>query len=629
MRSFTRRGLASFAVASILIFAPLAATSAVADDEPALETPIVETPAVETPSEEPPAEPAPEDAPPVEETPVANETSADSDAAASAPAPLVARAQAPTYDCDYSSVQLYSYPVDPFCVDASNDGTSATAFWTPIVTGSDEYFQVLDRTNDSSWVLVAEGYDPESPLTFSTVPGHRYFVYLQAWTGSALYEGVVYYTAATLPPAAPTALTATRDVDANAFDLSWTAPVENVDNPVAKYNVTVTPTTTGVAQSSSTTTTTFAATGLTIGEQYTFTVTAVGQNGELSTPVSITETLYAKAPTAVTNLTLTRTGAALSASWTAPAYDGGAGPVKYSIYLYADGVLINSYDRSGTSIQLDRTAEYGVEYLVQVVPYTDDTWSGPSTDSNPVERPDSAPAAPVAFTRADTYKDAWVYVTWDLAPVTGSDADSVIVTLYSTVGAVVDQQKISLEGNRTGMYLKGLPNDTDFTVTVAAVNKAGTSPESSAVPVTTLPLTPPAYTPEDLALYGAFSQITVSLSGSELTAHIDGAAEGDWVFGHAYSTPTALGWTQVDAAGMARWNIAAAGLPAGAHTLAVQDNFGGIWGSAGFTIAAPAPARAALAYTGSDPSGSVTLALAMLALGVLTTATRLRRRTRA
>jgi putative peptidoglycan lipid II flippase len=49
------------------------------------------------------------------------------------------------------------------------------------------------------------------------------------------------------------------------------------------------------------------------------------------------------------------------------------------------------------------------------------------------------------------------------------------------------------------------------------------------------------------------------------------------------------------------------------------------WRSAGLG----APARAALAYTGSDPSGSVTLALAMLALGLLATATRLRRRARA
>lgn len=625
MRSFTRRGLASLAVASVLIFAPLASTAAFADDEPVVETPVVETPPVETPSEEPPAEPAPSDVPPAEETPVADDPSADSDAASDTPAPSASRSLAPAYDCDYSSSPLsYNSPFYPFCVDESSDGTSATMFWTPVSGGYSNYVEVSDITAD--WTVVAGGEGTESPFGYSTIPGHQYFVYIQQYTGSTYYMGQLYYTAATRAPAAPTALKATRDVDANAFDLSWAAPAENVDNPVVSYTVDVTPTSTGVTSSSSTTTTTFAATGLTIGEQYTFTVTAVGQNGELSAPVWITENLYAKAPTAVTNLTLSRMGAALSASWTPPAYDGGAGPVKYSIYLYADGVFINSYDRSGTSIQLDRTAEHGVEYLVQVVPYTDDTWSGPSTDSNTVERPDSAPAAPVAFTHADRYKDAWIYVTWDLAPVTGSDADSVIVTLYSTAGAVVDRQNISLEGNRTGMYLKGLPNDTDFTVTVAAVNKAGTSPESSAVPVTTLPLTPPAYAPEDLALHTAFSEVTVSLSGTELTAHIGGAAEGDWVFGHAYSTPTALGWVQVDAAGMARWNIAAADLPAGAHTLAVQNTFGELLGSAGFTVGAPA--RAALASTGSDPSGSVTLALAMLALGVLATATRLRRRAR-
>lgn len=625
MRSLTQRGLTSFAIASVLIFAPLASTAAFADDGSVLETPIIETPSEDPSADAAPADMLPAEESPAAETPDAGDSSADSDAAQDSPAPLAAGSLAPTYDCDYSSVQLYSYPVYPFCVDASSDGASATAFWSPIVSGSDDYFQLFDVTNDSAWVLVTEESTPSSPLTFSTVPGHRYFVYLQAWTGSALYEGVVYYTAATIPPAAPTALTATRDVNANAFDLSWAAPAENVDNPVVKYNVDVTPTSTGVASSSSTTTTTFAATGLTIGEQYTFTVTAVGQNGELSTLVSITENLYAKAPTAVTSLTLSRTGADLSASWTAPAYDGGAGPVEYAIYLYADGDIVDSADQSATSIQFDWTAEYGVEYLVEVAPYTDDTWFGPWAGSNTVERADSAPAAPVALTDAYGYKDARVYVSWDLAPVTGSDAHSVIITLYSASGAVVDQQTISLAGNRTGMDFTGLPNDTAFSVTVAAVNSAGASPASAAVPVTTLPLAPPAYTAEDLALYGAFSQITVSLSGTELTAHITGAAEGDWVFGHAYSTPTALGWVQVDAAGMARWSIAAADLSSGAHTLAVQDNFGGIWGSAGFAIAAPAAVPAALAHTGSDPSGLIALALAMLAVGVLTTATRLRR----
>jgi len=624
MRSSARRGLASLAVASVLIFAPLAATSAIADDEPARETPVVETPIVETSSEQPPADAAPTDALPAEETPAAEAPDAEDSSA-----PLAARALAPTYDCDYSSAQLYSYPVYPFCVDASADGASVTAFWTPIVTQADDYFQLFDVTNDSAWVMVADGPAPASPLTFSTVPGHRYFVYLMSWDGASTYEGAVFYTAATLPPEAPTALTATRDASANAIDLSWTAPADNAENPVVSYTVEVTPTSTGVPSSSSTSSTSFEATGLVINAEYTFTVTAVAQNGEVSTPVSTTETLSATTPTAVTNLVLSRAGENLSASWTAPAYDGGAGPVEYAIYLYADGDIVESADQSTTSIQFEWTAEYGVEYLVEVAPYTDDTWFGPWAGSNIIERLDSAPAAPVALTDAYGYKDARIYVSWDLAPTTGSDAHSVIITLYSASGAVVDQQTISLAGNRTGMDFTGLPNDTAFSVTVAAVNSAGASPASSAVPVTTLPLAPPAYTAEDLALYGAFSQITVSLSGTELTAHITGAAEGDWVFGHAYSTPTALGWVQVDAAGTARWSIAAADLPSGAHTLAVQDNFGGIWGSAGFTIAAPAAVPAALAHTGSDPSGLITLALAMLAVGVLTTATRLRRRARA
>ena len=740
MRTLTRRGLASFAVASVLIFAPLASTAAFADDEPVVETPVVEAPPIETPSEESPVEQSPDEEVPAEETPaevptegapaeqptsdeplgeepigeggpsasrfstmsLAPEPTCDVSAtdqgltlcltfsgstvtmsinrtpqgdgggyffyiddfaadsivydsgfprtqAASTPAITLTPgheyyaygddsiynvrtfftipAVVPEHDCDYSSTDPGYDLAYPFCLDEAADGTSATAYWEALNPGYSTWLDVYDVTS-APWTLVYGAWDSTSPTSFSTTPGHDYRLVLNTQGGGPSWWGVLFYTATSLTPAAPTDLTATRSGTSASIDLGWDASVANPTNPVVSYTVEVTPTSTGITTSSSTTTTALTATSLVIDEEYTFTVTAVAQNGMPSEPASTTVTLGAVAPTTVTGLVLSRVGSEISASWTAPTYDGGAGPVEYAVYLYADGDMLDSYDQTGTSIVFDWAAEYGVEYSVEVVPYTNAAGFGPSTTSNTVERPDSVPAAPTAYTDPYGYKDARVYVTWDLAAATGSDVHTLSITLYDAAGGVFAHQLISLAGNRTGMDFTGLPNDTAFTVTIASINDAGMSPESAPAAATTLSLTPPAYTPEELATYSPYSQVTVSLNGTELTAHITGADEGDWVFGHAYSTPFALGWTQVDGAGNARWSIAGAGLASGVHTLAVQDNFGGIWGSASFTIA-PAAAPSALAHAGTDPSGTTTLAIAMLALGLLVTATRLRRRARA
>lgn len=601
MSSLTRRGAAALALASVLLLAPLVTSAAYADDEPIGDTPVAEAPEAHTPGEAPETEPAPVESPEPE------------------PASFARTAPEPEQDCDATNSQLGL----TMCVDFV--GNTAVFSLNRTSEGDDAGYSLYvqdQTTGDYSHIAVRAQANSTPPI--SVIPGHRYYAYGDIISASVTVSFTFSSPAA---PNAPTGLQIERLATATGFDVAWEAPAEVDDNPIVSYNVTVTPATSGIATTYSTTALGYQLTGLTASESYEIAVSTVAHDGQTSVAATSTVTLQAIAPTAITDLVLSRDVADLSASWTAPAYNGGDSPVRYAVYLYADNVMIDSYDQLATTIDIPRPAAYGVEYTVVVSPFTSSASGGPSTTSNAVERPDSAPAAPLAHPFAYGHKDAWIYVSWSLGAVTGSDTHSVIVTLYDTAGAVVDKQTVSLAGNRTGMNFTGLPNDTDFTVTVAAVNKAGTSPESAAVPATTLPLTPPAYTPEDLALIGAFTTMTVSLSGSQLTAHIDGAAAGEWVFGYAYSSPTALGWTQVDAAGMARWNIAAAGLPNGAHTLAVQNNFGEIVGSAGFTVGAPA--RAGLAQTGSDPSGTVTLALAMLALGVLATATRLRRRTRA
>jgi len=633
MRSFTRRGLASFALASVLVFAPLTATVAFADDEPVVEnpvveiveTPVVDTPAAETPIvEEPDGEPAESAAPEV----------ADAGARAAAPAedaaPIASRlAHAPmtlaaSFDCDYTSVNYYGGQNNPsyyfpYCLDI----VASTLHWNPTGMGyyNGYYISLTDSTLGTG---VFSTRTSATSVELSLIPGHAYTLY--ADDGWSLW-GNMTFTAPNLAPAAPAAITATRHATANAVDLSWTASAGEAINPVVSYTVDVTSSSSGLVSSTSVTTTEFAATGLVVGDDYTFAVTAVAENGDTSDATSTTATFEAIAPTAATNVVLGRTDETLSASWTAPTYDGGITPVEYWVELYADGEFLDSFSQNGTSVTLEEPAEFSVEYTLDVTARTD-AGDAPTATSNAITRADSLPGIPTAYTDPYGYKDARVGVNWDLAPVQGSEVHTLSIVLYDAAGVEVDRQLIPLAGDRTGMDFTNLPNDTDFTVTIAAINDAGMSAESTPVAARTLSLAPPAYTAEELVTDSNFASITASLTGTTLTAHINGLAAGYWVYGYAHSTPTGLGWTQVDAAGNATWSISGAGLPSGAHTLAVLDSFGGHLGAAGFSIAAAA-APAALVRAGTDPSGYAAIAFAMLVLGVLATATKARRRAHA
>lgn len=503
----------------------------------------------------------------------------------------------------------------------SRDGSTITASWLPAAYDGGEtasYSVTVYADNVAQSVTTLGG---TSLVIVNDAPyGVAYHVVVSAvaagFTGPSATSNTV--TRPLPAPQPPTSVTATRLSAANGFDLAWTAPTDTL-NPATSYSVDVT-SSAGTTRYL-TTVPSYRVTGLVVGREYIFAVSSIAADAQVSTSATTRVILGSTSPSAVTNLALTSSGADLSATWSASAYDGGAAPLSYAVSLFGDGQFISSNQVSSMSIAFAEIADYGVSYTAEVQPVTSDDLAGPTTTSNAVTRADAVPGAPVAWAEGYGYQNAMVYLTWDLAPSTGSPIQSLLVTLYDASGAVVQQWTLS--SAYTSYSFANLPNDTEYTASVVATNLAGSSLESNRAPATTLALIPPAYTPAQLAQYGNYAGVTVSLSGTELTAHLDGIAAGTWVFGHAYSTPSPLGWTQVDASGFARWSIAGAGLTRGAtHALAVQDSFGGLLGSATFDIAA---APSALARTGEDPLGWALVAAAMLALGAYVSARRARR----
>ena len=513
-------------------------------------------------------------------------------------------------------------PTQPLAVTLTRDGGAVTANWSPPAYDGGSTISYFLEVYVGDEPAVYQGASGTSLLITAAAEYERaYRVIVYAMSQSGVPGPGTASNTVTRPlpaPQPPTALATTRLSDANGFDLTWVAPTDTL-NPASSYTVDVISSDGTVRYT--TTDPGYRVTGLVTGREYTFAVSSVAADAQVSTAATTPVTLNSTDPTAVTDLALTVAGDQLSATWSAPSYDGGASPLRYEVALFGDSQLITSYEAGTRTIAIPHPAEYGVSYQVEVTAITDDDLQGPTTGSNSIMRADWAPDAPVAYAEGYGYKDAMVYLTWDLAAPVGSPIQRLLVTLYDASGAVVQQQQLS--SAYTSYSFSGLQNATDYTASVVAINLAGNSLESNRATASTLGLVPPAYTPQQLQQYGNSANVTVELSGTELVAHLDGLTAGTWVFGYAYSSPVALGWTQVDAAGFARWSISGAGLTAGAsHTLAVQDSFGASLGFDTFDIAA---APSALAHTGGDSLNWAVLAIAMLALGALVRVRRARR----
>lgn len=137
------------------------------------------------------------------------------------------------------------------------------------------------------------------------------------------------------------------------------------------------------------------------------------------------------------------------------------------------------------------------------------------------------------------------------------------------------------------------------TPTVPATPTASVRPVAPAVaavaPVAVAPLTRPAPPfADDTGLTDANAgQIAALQNGDVVTLTVGGARPGQWVYVYAYSSPTPVGWVQLDAGRQVRVDVG--GLPFGTHKLAVLSPAGRLlgWAPATGTAAAEVVAPAA------------------------------------
>uniref|UniRef100_UPI002622BC6F Ig-like domain-containing protein n=1 Tax=uncultured Georgenia sp. TaxID=378209 RepID=UPI002622BC6F len=313
-------------------------------------------------------------------------------------------------------------------------------------------------TIDASTVTVTAGEDfvgrATTRFSVQDVTGDR----------ERFVDGRITYSVIGVPERpAPPRVVEVRD---RTVVLSWSAPADN-GAPITGYRVEAA----GVSRDCPTTTCTID--GLTNDVEYTFTVVAVNKVGdsEPSGPSAMARPdVKPERPAAPV---LTFGDGELAVEWATPESRGSA-VTSYDLQIAPSpgGGQISVTGNSHTWTGLQN----GQSYTVRVRAHNDapdpSEWSEWSAPEVPAGVPDQ-PVAPLAQ-RVDSPVSAQITASWE-APAANGDPVASYDVVIRRDGA--QYKSFTLPGGQTS-FTEDAPAGSDYTVTVAATNKAGTSPAS-------------------------------------------------------------------------------------------------------------------------------------------------------
>ncbi|WP_426573512.1 fibronectin type III domain-containing protein [Aquihabitans sp. McL0605] len=337
-------------------------------------------------------------------------------------------------------------------------------------------------------------------------------------------------TPVTIPtaPDAPTAVTAAAGPSRAA--LQWLAPAVDGGLVVTSYTVCTStdplvPTASATCTRTGTSATVRSVGGLTPHVTYYFKVAAENAAGVGVWSAPTTGATPFAAPDAPTGLTATASRLAISASWTAPAADGGSPITGYQLCAQdaADPQQRERCATGGTtpSLTLD-TVEGGTTYNV-TVHALNAAGGGARSAAKTVTTPVSTPGAPASVT-ASPAKDA-LTVAWHGPTQTGGSPITGYEVCSSTDPAMpAGSTTCTTSPVATDAIISGLPAGTTRFVTVAATNALGTG-SPSPVSNGAIPFTGASAPTAVLAEPG--------LAGAHLTWHTPASDGGSPITGYA------------------------------------------------------------------------------------------------
>jgi len=300
----------------------------------------------------------------------------------------------------------------------------------------------------------------------------------------------------------------------NSVLVRWRAPSATGGASVTNYTVVASPG--GNSCSTSGAVLFCTITGLDNGTSYAFTVTATNSAGTGSASASYNG-VPAASPSAPRNVTVSPTNQGIIATWAAPNYDGGNAIIGYVATVRQTG------DTCTTSAST-RTCTFGnlvngSTYIVDVVAQNNAGNSDSASSSNVTPR--TTPSKPTQITLtpgASTIRVSWA------APV--SDGGSAVTSYVATA-----TPGSGLTCTSTGTYCDflNLTAGTSYSVTVVAVNTAGTG--TASVAVSAMPFDKPG-APNSVAASADDTQINVTWAapstngGSDITGYVATATPG-------------------------------------------------------------------------------------------------------
>ena len=280
-------------------------------------------------------------------------------------------------------------------------------------------------------------------------------------------------------PTAPTEVTAT-DITTTTAKVTWTASTDNVG--VTGYNVYVNDSETPVNGETLVTGTEYALESLTAGIEYKVTVKAVDAAGNVSEGAVHTFTTEnaadTEAPTAPENVAVTDvTTTTAKVTWS-EATDN-VGVVGYNVYLNEDKVnetLITTTEYDLTA--LTEETEYTVRVSAVDAAKNESARSEAAAFTTLKTQDTEAPSVPAGVAASDVTQTG-AKITWT------ASADNVGVAGYNVY---LGESKVNTSPVTVTEYdLTGLTANTEYTVTVSAVDAAGNeSARSEAATFTTL-----------------------------------------------------------------------------------------------------------------------------------------------
>lgn len=304
-------------------------------------------------------------------------------------------------------------------------------------------------------------------------------------------------------PGAPTGLTATQG-DSQAA-LSWTAPTSNGGAAIDYYTVYVN----GVARSNHYVTALATITGLTNGQQYTFTVAAhnsVG-TGLQSTAATAVPSAVKTVPGAPTGLLTTPGNGQVSLFWTAPSNNGGAAVDYYLVYV--NGVARSDHYSTVSATVAGLTN--GQQYSFAIAAHNSVGLSARSTSVSATPTKVTVPGVPLHLNATEGSNQ--ITLSW--------------ASPSSDGGAAIDYYIVYQEGvdvshpSTVSTTITGLSNGQIYNFTVAAHNSAGTGPRTS--PVFAAPNSGASLpdAPTGLNLVTGSGSVTLSWTAPSGTAIVD------------------------------------------------------------------------------------------------------------